>query len=155
LTPRVVNAAGVNRVKAQRIHQVHDYLLGDRIVARHGQRHSVARAHRSRPFEKIGGVNPVESLDDRMTDLLRYPSALRQSLLDSANATVSLLGVVVTRVDYHYPGVGPVEETMGQVYDVLLGDRDHHQVGSHRRLGGEGRASARLFHELLECLGAS
>src|SRR6476646_2224523 len=76
LPPGLVQPSGIDAVKAQFIDELQDNSLGCLVVARNRQGDATGRALRLAEFQEVSGVDVVERLDHRPTQLLRHPLAL-------------------------------------------------------------------------------
>src|SRR4029077_4298272 len=91
--PELVQASGVDGIKAQFIDELEDDGLGGRVVARNRQGNATGSAFRPAQLQEVSGVDVVERLDHRPSELLRHPLALRQSRFNRFDAAIPLARV--------------------------------------------------------------
>jgi len=78
--------------------------------------------------QKVIGVDVIESFYDRTAELLRHPAALGRAFLDTIDATIALLRVIVAGVDDDHVVRDSCEQILRQLRDVLLRDSDDDDV---------------------------
>ena len=133
LAPRFFDPTGIDRIEAEFVHQAQrlctrfDRIAGDRKC------NAVWRAFRATIFEKAPEEDVVECLDDGAADLLGDPRALRLSLLDRRDATVTSW-VVVAGVDDDNIGRHSGKQIAWQVWHRPLGNGDDHNLAATRSL---------------------
>ena len=97
-------------------------------------------------FQEALEVDVVECLDDRTADLLRDPRALRLTILDRSDATVTAR-IVVAGVDHDDLGRHARKEIARQIWHGPLGNGDDHDLTATRSLSGRHGGGANLGRE--------
>src|SRR3954464_299157 len=133
LAPGLLDPAGIDRIEAEFVHQAQhlrahvDGIAGDRKC------NAVGCAFRAPIFKKALEVDVVECLDDWTADLLGDPRALRLTILDRTDATVTTR-VVVAGVDHDDLSWHARKQIPRQVWHGPFGNGDHHNFAAARRL---------------------
>ena len=128
LPPELVQAAGIDAIKAQLFDELQNDGLGCVVIARNWQRDAADRACRPAQLQKVSGVNVIERFDHRPAKLLLDPPALRQARLDRLDATVALAWVIVAGIDDDHPVRRIGEQTGREVRNILLRNGNHDEI---------------------------
>src|SRR6266571_7538076 len=120
LSPGVVQVTTVDRVEAELLDQAKHWGLRLYSIAGNRESYAARRSRRNALFEKALGVDVVECLDDRSSELLRDPLAVEHASLNRIDAAIAKLRIVVAGVDHDDAARHVRKQPPRQIGDGLL-----------------------------------